>query len=139
MKHRMIDLQICSPRVSGARGAFLRVVTHPFSGAFLGFLVMIQDGAWAALVGALLASIVAWWAWSAQGRADRAGKALVGAANIVMEWVSRRRAQHVETRAALRRHLFPQELDISRARLGVYHPCLAPRLTPTPILTRASG
>lgn len=139
MKRGTLDLQMCSPRLSGARGALLRAATHPLSAAFLGLLVMIPDGVWAALLGALLAAAVAWWAWSAQGRADRAGQALIGAASLLAEfsswisWLASTQAGWPDSDPydALR--------ALNRERLGAPHTCLSPRLTPTPILTRASG
>lgn len=134
----MIELMMCSPRASGVQGVLLRFVAHPVSAAFLGFLVMIPDG-WVALPGALLAAAVAWWAWAAQVRAEAAGKALAGAAQIVIEWVSRRLAQHVEIRATFRSHFLFLQDQLVHHRLGAPHVCLAPRLTPTPILTRARG
>lgn len=140
MKRGTLDLQICSPRLSGAKGAFLRAATHPLSAAFLGFLVMIPDGVWAALPGVLLAAAVAWWAWSAQGRADRAGQALIGAANLLAEFnslISWLASTQAEVWPDSDLHVFLPALH--RARLGAPHLCLSPRLTPTPILTRASG
>lgn len=139
MEQCTFDLYVCSPRLRGVRGEFLRALTHPMSAALLGFIVMIPDGVWAAVLGALLAAALAWWGWSVQDRADRAGAALLGAAGIVIEWISRPLAKHVEIRPLLRAHLFRLDLDICHARLGAPHSCLAPKLTPTPFLARASG
>lgn len=144
MKHGTLDLQICSPRLSGAKGAFLRVVTHPLSAAFLGFLVMIPDGVWAALLGTLLAVVVALWGWSAHAWADRMGKALIGAANRQNKLQEEGWATLGWLRCLVASEGGQQEsIDdlplIHRVRLGAPHVCLSPRLTPTPILTRASG
>ena len=61
--HDIVSLFLCAPRLQGARGVWLRVLTHPFLSAAFGFLLMLDQGFFPAAVAAGLAAMVAVWGW----------------------------------------------------------------------------